>query len=210
MFCLPFSLKQKHWAPIAGAPIFQSLPSVRQQLEGDFHCWLWRGKGEYFCSNGYHIFWTHCRELPALQTLPRRSICGMTGARWFRCASNHSLQKVFIEIIEFSLLKLLISSQAENLRAESAFVALSREHCPMVYYRFQYLNFTGQWFPTGFKSNFTGQLILSHLPGRFMTRSRRSVKSWSQTRWSWFSIGNWPEKLRWVFTESKSIHTFYV
>ena len=28
-----------------------------------------------------------------------------------------------------------ISSQAENLRAESAFVKLSREHCPMVYYR---------------------------------------------------------------------------
>ena len=33
---------------LAGASIFKSLPSVWQQLEGDFHCRLGRGKGSLF------------------------------------------------------------------------------------------------------------------------------------------------------------------
>ena len=32
---------------LAGASIFKSLPSVWQQLEGDFHCRLGRGKGSF-------------------------------------------------------------------------------------------------------------------------------------------------------------------
>ena len=89
----------------AGASIFKSLPSVWQQLEGDFHCRLGRGKGSLLFWNtpswrnplhlitetlGYQHhqekmnYVTFCRELRDLWTRQRQFTCGTIGARWFR------------------------------------------------------------------------------------------------------------------------------
>ena len=95
-----------HFASLAGASIFKSLPSVWQQLERDFHCRLGRGKGSLLFWNtsswrnplrlitetlGYqHIteenmnYVTSCRKWRDLWTRQRQFTCGTIGAKWFR------------------------------------------------------------------------------------------------------------------------------
>ena len=108
--------------------------------------------------------------------------------------------------------------QADNLRAESAFVKLSQEHCPMVYYRFQ-SNLITTLNKNNYLKNQPNILHESHPnyeyieyppPERSTTRFPRRERSWSRMRWSWSLTGNLLGKLKWVSTGPRLIHCFQI